>query len=102
MVDDSRVTGMRKKSGVIRKYGLNMSRQAFREHAEAIGFHKVSFWVRGPAAGCDGTLGACLIWMLMRDGLCSSADLVSHHQMEELSKLVLVLDHSGYGDQICR
>lgn len=33
---------MRKKSGVIRKYGLNMSRQAFREHAEAIGFKKVS------------------------------------------------------------
>ncbi|KAK0628061.1 40S ribosomal protein S29 [Lasiodiplodia hormozganensis] len=35
-----RVTGDKKKSGVIRKYGLNMSRQAFREQAEAIGFHK--------------------------------------------------------------
>lgn len=33
---------MKKKSGLIRKYGLNMSRQAFREHAEAIGFKKVS------------------------------------------------------------
>lgn len=48
---------MRKKSGVIRKYGLNMSRQAFREHAEAIGFKKVSVSV--PAEGsqlcvCDG------------------------------------------------
>lgn len=38
----SRVTGDKKKSGVIRKYGLNMSRQAFREKAEEIGFHKVS------------------------------------------------------------
>ncbi|KAI5365031.1 Putative ribosomal protein S14 [Septoria linicola] len=35
-----RVTGDKKKSGVIRKYGLNMSRQAFREKAEDIGFHK--------------------------------------------------------------
>lgn len=39
----SRVTGDKKKAGVIRKYGLNMSRQAFREQAEAIGFKKVSF-----------------------------------------------------------
>lgn len=37
----SRVTGDKKKSGLIRKYGLNMSRQAFRENAEAIGFKKV-------------------------------------------------------------
>ncbi|GME42575.1 40s ribosomal protein s29 [Neofusicoccum parvum] len=37
-----RVTGDKKKAGVIRKYGLNMSRQAFREQAEAIGFKKVS------------------------------------------------------------
>ncbi|OMP82227.1 40S ribosomal protein S29 [Diplodia seriata] len=37
-----RVTGDKKKSGVIRKYGLNMSRQAFREQADAIGFKKVS------------------------------------------------------------
>lgn len=36
-----RVTGDKKKSGLIRKYGLNMSRQAFRENAEAIGFKKV-------------------------------------------------------------
>ncbi|KXT06540.1 hypothetical protein AC579_1184 [Pseudocercospora musae] len=35
-----RVTGDKKKSGVIRKYGLNMSRQAFREKAEDIGFKK--------------------------------------------------------------
>ncbi|KAL1628704.1 40S ribosomal protein S29 [Neofusicoccum ribis] len=35
-----RVTGDKKKAGVIRKYGLNMSRQAFREQAEAIGFEK--------------------------------------------------------------
>ncbi|KAF2761350.1 ribosomal protein S14 [Pseudovirgaria hyperparasitica] len=34
------VTGDRKKSGIIRKYGLNMSRQAFREHAKEIGFVK--------------------------------------------------------------
>lgn len=40
----SRVTGDKKKAGVIRKYGLNMSRQAFREQADAIGFHKVSFF----------------------------------------------------------
>lgn len=37
----SRVTGDKKKAGVIRKYGLNMSRQAFREKAEDIGFQKV-------------------------------------------------------------
>jgi ribosomal protein S14 len=41
--NDSRVTGDRKKSGLIRKYGLNMSRQAFREKAEDIGFKKVRF-----------------------------------------------------------
>jgi len=35
------VTGDKKKSGIIRKYGLNMSRQAFREHAKEIGFIKV-------------------------------------------------------------
>ncbi|CZT16882.1 probable ribosomal protein S29.e.A, cytosolic [Ramularia collo-cygni] len=35
-----RVTGDKKKSGIIRKYGLNMSRQAFREKAEDIGFKK--------------------------------------------------------------
>lgn len=40
----SRVTGDKKKSGLIRKYGLNMSRQAFREKAEAIGFKKVWFF----------------------------------------------------------
>lgn len=39
---NSRVTGDKKKSGLIRKYGLNMSRQAFREKAEEIGFQKVS------------------------------------------------------------
>lgn len=38
----SRVTGEKKKAGLIRKYGLNMSRQAFREKAEEIGFKKVS------------------------------------------------------------
>lgn len=41
----SRVTGDKKKSGLIRKYGLNMSRQAFRENAEAIGFKKVGPFV---------------------------------------------------------
>lgn len=43
MKDDacSVVTGSRKKSGIIRKYGLNMSRQAFREKAQDIGFVKV-------------------------------------------------------------
>ncbi|KAF2255590.1 ribosomal protein S14, partial [Trematosphaeria pertusa] len=35
-----RVTGDKKKAGVIRKYGLNMSRQAFREKAADIGFVK--------------------------------------------------------------
>ena len=35
------MTGDKKKSGLIRKYGLNMSRQAFREKAEEIGFRKV-------------------------------------------------------------
>lgn len=37
------VTGDKKKSGIIRKYGLNMSRQAFREKAQDIGFVKVCF-----------------------------------------------------------
>ncbi|KIW15650.1 hypothetical protein PV08_05699 [Exophiala spinifera] len=36
-----RVNGDKKHSGIIRKYGLNMSRQAFREKAEQIGFKKV-------------------------------------------------------------
>ncbi|KAI0125060.1 40S ribosomal protein subunit [Xylariales sp. AK1849] len=35
-----RVTGEKKKNGVIRKYGLNLSRQAFREKANQIGFYK--------------------------------------------------------------
>lgn len=35
------VTGEKKKAGLIRKYGLNMSRQAFREKAADIGFVKV-------------------------------------------------------------
>lgn len=35
------VTGERKHAGLIRKYGLNMSRQAFREKAADIGFVKV-------------------------------------------------------------
>jgi hypothetical protein len=35
------VTGDKKKSGIIRKYGLNMSRQVFREKAQDIGFVKV-------------------------------------------------------------
>lgn len=47
----SRVTGDKKKAGLIRKYGLNMSRQAFREKAEDIGFKKVRF-----------SLGTCLIF----------------------------------------
>ncbi|OSS47883.1 hypothetical protein B5807_06609 [Epicoccum nigrum] len=34
------VTGGRKHAGLIRKYGLNMSRQAFREKAAEIGFVK--------------------------------------------------------------
>lgn len=38
------VTGDKKKSGIIRKYGLNMSRQAFREKAQDIGFVKVRFF----------------------------------------------------------
>lgn len=37
------VTGERKHAGLIRKYGLNMSRQAFREKAAEIGFVKVCF-----------------------------------------------------------
>ncbi|TLD24722.1 gb [Venturia nashicola] len=37
---NSRVNGDRKKSGIIRKYGLNMCRQAFRENAKDIGFVK--------------------------------------------------------------
>lgn len=35
------MTGSRKHAGLIRKYGLNMSRQAFREKAAEIGFVKV-------------------------------------------------------------
>jgi ribosomal protein S14 len=40
------VNGEKKKSGLIRKYGLNMSRQAFREKATDMGWIKVrQFWV---------------------------------------------------------
>lgn len=35
------VNGEKKKSGIIRKYGLNMSRQAFREKAADMGWVKV-------------------------------------------------------------
>jgi small subunit ribosomal protein S29e len=35
------VNGEKKKSGLIRKYGLNMSRQAFREKAADMGWVKV-------------------------------------------------------------
>lgn len=35
------VNGEKKKSGLIRKYGLNMSRQAFREKATDMGWVKV-------------------------------------------------------------
>jgi small subunit ribosomal protein S29e len=38
------VTGSRKHAGLIRKYGLNMSRQAFREKAADIGFVKVCLY----------------------------------------------------------
>lgn len=36
-----RVTG--NTHGMIRKYGINMTRRSFREHAEIIGFKKVRF-----------------------------------------------------------
>ncbi|KAF2091865.1 ribosomal protein S14 [Saccharata proteae CBS 121410] len=35
-----RVTGEKKGNGLIRKYGINMSRQVFREQAANIGFVK--------------------------------------------------------------
>jgi ribosomal protein S14 len=44
--DDSRkcrVTG--NCHGLIRKYGINLSRRSFREHAEMIGFVKVSLFL---------------------------------------------------------
>ena len=31
------------KQGLVRKYGINMSRRSFREQAELIGFHKYSW-----------------------------------------------------------
>jgi hypothetical protein len=43
LIANSVVTGDKKTSGIIRKYGLNMSRQAFREKAQDIGFVKVCF-----------------------------------------------------------
>jgi small subunit ribosomal protein S29e len=46
LTGDSVVTGDKKKSGIIRKYGINMSRQAFREKAADIGFVKVSWGSR--------------------------------------------------------
>jgi len=42
---NSRVTG-EKGNGLIRKYGLNMSRQAFREKAEDMGWKKVCIEAR--------------------------------------------------------
>ncbi|KAF2174484.1 hypothetical protein K469DRAFT_614285 [Zopfia rhizophila CBS 207.26] len=43
------VTGEKKRAGLIRKYGLNMSRQAFREKAADIGFVKLRLcvWSKG-------------------------------------------------------
>jgi small subunit ribosomal protein S29e len=40
------VNGEKKKSGLIRKYGLNMSRQAFREKAADMGWVKVSTYLK--------------------------------------------------------
>lgn len=71
----SRVTGDKKKAGLIRKYGLNMSRQAFREKAEHIGFKKVSSY---PPKLISVRLGSCpssatyalLLMMLLTCGVC--------------------------------
>jgi hypothetical protein len=41
LTGNSIVNGEKKKSGLIRKYGLNMSRQAFREKAADMGWVKV-------------------------------------------------------------
>lgn len=56
-----RVTG--NNNGLIRKYGLNIGRQAFREKAHLIGFVKVSWrarqgrrvglWEKGRDRGCN-------------------------------------------------
>jgi hypothetical protein len=40
------VNGEKKKSGLIRKYGLNMSRQAFRDKAADMGWVKVSAYLK--------------------------------------------------------
>lgn len=45
------VNGERKKSGLIRKYGLNMSRQAFREKATDMGWVKVCTRARSELIG---------------------------------------------------
>lgn len=73
----SRVTGDKKKSGVIRKYGLNMSRQAFREKAEQIGFHKVSEgaetkWVMLTKSSAS-SIGEGVSGLRESKGICSPA-----------------------------
>jgi hypothetical protein len=54
------VTGDKKTSGIIRKYGLNMSRQAFREKAQDIGFVKVCRAQKEASRGCKRQEGG---WM---------------------------------------
>ncbi|RDI80343.1 hypothetical protein Vi05172_g9803 [Venturia inaequalis] len=62
-----RVNGDRKKSGIIRKYGLNMCRQAFRENAKDIGFVKIDGHrgsVRSNVPTCETSY--CRPWKLKR------------------------------------
>lgn len=64
IMSSSRVTGDKKTSGLIRKYGLNMSRQAFREKAEDIGFKKV----------CESSITSPGLWIARRSVGTDSMD----------------------------
>ena len=59
------VIGEKKRAGLIRKYGLNMSRQAFREKAADIGFVKVCLSLRDIASslakGCFSIAKLCFL-----------------------------------------
>ena len=77
-----RITGV--KQGVIRKYGLNICRRAFREHAEHIGFKKVSIF----SFSCPFLLPAPRRWKRdLRSTWISNLDRKSNSRLVQIMNL---------------
>lgn len=73
--------------GLIRKYGLNLCRQCFREYANDIGFKKVSFG----NSPLNITSKSILIWNLFRSRLAAGLDIY----LEEMRWLLAASWTSG-------